>query len=325
MTLRAPLACLFALCAATSSCTDGSALPPDRSAIPVEVSVRFRRSCNGTDQQTYDTTCLAAVRLVARTEGKNIVRCETIDERPANLREFIRAETPYISFGTFTDRGEISLALQGLHDVRPGEDGGVSDPCASGADESTWLFFGESKPVDLASFAVVDAGVTRKIIEIPIDCRDCTNGCETLGTPVCPVNRTSFCVPASENLTCEKPCADDDACFEQALTCDLDLGRCEQDSAQPGEFCEACTSDADCDAEGEYSCVGLPTESVGLCARTCPRTQCPNGSICKQLFHNLRRIDGTPVDAGAADAGDDDGGVPDSGVTDGGVTDGGAP
>jgi hypothetical protein len=304
---------LVALATLCPSCTGGEGPPPDRSAIPVEVSLRFRRSCNGTDQQTYNTTCLAAVRLVARTEGKSVVRCEVLDERPANLREFIRAEVPYIAFGTFADRGDITLSLQGLHDVRPGQDAGVADPCASGADESTWLFFGESKPIDLASFAAVDAGVVRRVIEIPIDCRDCTNGCETLGTAVCPVNRTSFCVPASENLTCEKPCANDESCFEEALTCDIERGRCEQDTASPGEFCAACTSDADCDAEGEYACVGLPTATVGLCARTCPRTQCKNGSICKQLFHNLRRIDGTPVDAGSLDGGVIDGGANDAG------------
>lgn len=331
MRTRALFAVLVA--AASIACPGTGTTTPDPSPIPVEVGLRFRRSCNGTDQQTFDTTCLAAVRLVARTEGEDVVRCAVIDERPANLQEFLRAETPYISFGTFTDRGEITLSLQGLHDVRPGQDGGVVDPCASGADESTWLFFGQSKPVDLASFAVVDGGTARKIIEIPIDCRDCVNGCETLGTPACPVNRTSFCVPASENLSCGKPCADDESCFDSALTCDLDRGRCDEETAFPGELCASCTSDADCEAELDYACVGLPSATEGLCAQTCPRNVCPNGTICKQLFHNLQRINGAPVvdagvdagpnDAGPSDAGPNDAGPNDAGPVDGGVQDGG--
>lgn len=304
-------AALLVVVVSTAGCPNP--LDPGTTPHPAELNLqlRLRPSC-GFDTADYKTSCLAAVVVIVReprdadgNKGDEIQRaCGAFSSPPADLQTLVLSEDPYVTFGSLTTEGSVVFEILGLHNkASPTEvDGGPLDPCADidEADPSHWLFFGESAdPFDLGTLQ--DADASSAVVEIPVDCRDCENGCVQLGQPTCPVNPISFCVPGSANLTCEKPCSDPSDCFEGLLeTCDEERQRCDQDSAEPGGFCSYCTNDGDCLVNDGFFCVGLPGETFGLCAQRCPQNRCVNGTKCNRLGNRLRRIDfaSSPDDGG---------------------------
>ena len=277
---------VIVLAGALAACTgsDGELLDEPPPAGELSISLRFRPSC-GFNLAQYETSCLSAVRLTARGEnGTTTSRCTNLADRPSNLESFVFTDEPAAQVQLLSNMGEVVFEVRGIHDKNL--DDGLA-PCSRADEPSAWLFFGESEPFDVKVFEDRDAGP--QSVVVPLDCRDCEGGCQQLGTQLCPVSPASYCVPGSASLTCEKPCANDDGCFEQTLSCDVDRGRCDQDSAPPGGFCSECTSSADCDTG--YFCVGLPGEDVGLCAERCPLNRCKNGTKCNRLGNDLQLID----------------------------------
>lgn len=295
---------------ALAGCPDPPA--PGTTPDPARLSIRLRlrQSC-GFDIAEYDTSCLAAVQIeLKKTLTGDLAGrgCAVLDTRPANLQRFLFDDEPHVSFGTLASEGEVIFEMRALHDKNLPPDAGPELLCEDeGELFENWLIFGQSAPFDLGQLQDADAGVV--VVDVPIDCRDCTAGCSQLGQATCPTNPISFCVPGSANLNCEKPCEEHEDCFEGALTCDVDAGTCIQASADVGRdyFCKVCTSDEDClplpdDDEGFFNfgtfCVGIPGEPTGICAPRCPQNPCAVGTKCNRLGNRLRRVVPAPVDGG---------------------------
>lgn len=279
-------------------------------AAQVDIRLRLRASC-GFDTAQYDTGCLQALMLIIHAErGGNERRfCEPLETPPDNLQRLVFAGTPQLITGALAGDGEVWFELIGLHDKNPdGADAGVQALCDDADNFENQLFFGRSQRLDLGALQDGDAGAV--LWEIPVDCRDCDEGCVQLGQPTCPINPISFCVPGTSSLTCERPCQNDQNCFEGAMQC-VDES-CDRTSVPyTGAFCDACASDDDCDPTGTLDpamggvqtfCVGLPGATTGLCAPRCPAQFCSNGSRCNRLGNRLRRI-GAETSSTAVDAG----------------------
>lgn len=269
--------------------------PPPLSQEPAQVALRLRvkGSC-GLSPVLFDTQCLAAVDLqVIDERGRTRARtCVSVADRYEDLGALLSAATPALQLGSIDSDEPVRFRILGLHD-RGALSGGAPDTfCAAAEADAHWLFWGESAAVDLSFVAEADG--ERYAIAIPIDCRDCQNGCATLGTPQCPATfPLSYCVPYALGLSCERRCDSDDECFEGAHVCDADAGRCDPAEGHPetgntGGFCYPCQSAADCDVG--YDCVAETGQTEGICVRRCPADRCLEGATCRRLGADLRLL-----------------------------------
>lgn len=271
---------------AAAGCDDPP--PPDLTPANVNITIRARPSCEKGLLDAYDTTCLKGLLFQVLSDSGGVVQreCVRLDRTFPNLQAFFGANEPLVRMGSLTSTGRVRFVLRGLHDVITGADGGSPDVCDTALDSRNWLFFGSSLAFDLSSLDGADAGTVN--VTIPLDCRDCDRGCETLGTNTCAVSTPSYCVPA--NLDCTYPCSADDACFEATLTCDPNTGRCDVESGPPGETCDLCTAPTDCGPD--YTCVGEQGATTGVCALPCPSNRCINGTRCNRLGNDLQIVTG---------------------------------
>jgi hypothetical protein len=309
--------CLCAL-VASSSCTPRET--PNLEPVQISLGLRPKPSCD-ISPVLYDTQCLAGVQLVVEPTGTSpkSESCRDLSaaERSPTLAALLTREEPVIATATLADRGTVVFKVRGIHDQGLPDDG--TTPCDNAEQPQHWLFWGESAPVDLAALAAADGGTPTVNVNIPIDCRDCAGGCTSLGTASCPSRfPASYCVPFSPGFSCSRRCDTDDECFEGAIACDADTGRCDDTSGDPGTgftggFCFPCEGPADCDVG--YTCVGAPGASDGLCVRDCPLNRCVAGATCQRLGADMVLFTGsaeqTDADAGPdVDAGGADSGAP---------------
>lgn len=156
----------------------------------------------------------------------------------------------------------------------------VSEPWRCQGATSDLMLWGRSRPTSLAP----DGGEIR--LEVELECRA---GCDCLELgrrPTCPVDmRESACIAGaggSSAFNCAKDCTSDQKCFEGALRCDVDAGRCDPVIASPTEplpFCARCQHSSEC---LDQLCVGRRSEDggYGYCSRSCPDYGCPQGASC---------------------------------------------
>lgn len=281
---------LLAAVVFASACSPAA---PDQKPIALSLGLRPKPSCDLTPVQ-YTTECLAAVEVVIQPEsGASPQRtCVPLEgeKRFANLADLLTAEDPVIRFATLSGRGPLVFKVRGIHDLALGG----QDPCDASTSSQHWLFWGESLPVDVDG-AAADGGVVD--VTISIDCRDCQGGCQRLDTPQCPARLPpSYCVPFSSGFSCARRCDNDEECFEGAITCDLEGGRCDPaggapDTGDTGGFCFPCADSGDCDVG--FSCVGAPNATQGLCTRDCPLNRCLSGATCRRLGATLVVLSGS--------------------------------
>ncbi len=280
--------------AVLSACTPSL---PSRPAAGLTLQIGTRQSCGLFSGLDYDTSCLAAVAVVARSvPDRRIVHesCVTLSERKAELGQILRGE-PLIDVAGLSASGVVTFELRGLHDS--GEPG--VDRCADVANFRHWLLWGESDPVDLGA---LDKDGGSQLVRIVVDCRDCAFvcaagdcfGCQGIDETRCQAALPeSFCVPGV-NFQCGKRCDNDGDCFEGARRC-LASGTCDT-VEQTGELCSPCAFVGGivdgCD-EG-FTCVGPPGASQGFCAPSCPETFCPTGTRCNRIGNNLGVVGSTP-------------------------------
>jgi hypothetical protein len=286
---------------------------PDEMVETTPLTISLRPLFNGTscgDVNRYDTSCLAAVRLVARYGEQDSLekqsRCSAIELPPDTLEDFVFTESPDVVLGTLSDQTEVSFELYGVHDKwSEGPDDIITDPCASADLPKTWLFFGRSEILNLAEATASD--VSRITVDLRVDCRDCQRGCETLreiddnsGIMICPLNPTSYCVPTANGWgsgLCEgQPCSADNECFSGALTCGENRV-CDTTTFQEGEFCAHCSENQSCDPG--FECVRPSGSALGICAQRCPTDGwCPHATSCRRLGNNLYLMNTESSDAG---------------------------
>lgn len=291
--VAASLASLLATLLVTGAILACPTAPTPRPPVDLSLQLGTRQSCGLFSGLDYDTSCLAAVHIIARDEDTRQVvfeRCVTLDERRDQLGEILRGAPIFEGGGLSTDR-VVRFELRGLHDRS------VDDPCDDTADVDQWLLWGESDAVDLRAFDAPGGG-TR--VPVVVDCRDCgfaceggdCFGCAGLGAGTCPVEMPpSFCVPGV-SFVCGKRCEVDDDCFEGARRC-TENKTC--DTTEPtGALCSPCSLQdgvaVGC-AEG-FACVGPPGATQGFCAEACPDTFCPAGTRCNRVGNNLAIIGG---------------------------------
>lgn len=273
-----------------AACQD--ALPP-RPPATLSVQLGTRQSCGLFSGLDYDTGCLAAVYVAARSVPSGLIlleRCVVLDERKADLGQILRG-APLLETAGLSATGVVVFEVRGLHDAA---DVGA-DRCATANIVDHWLFWGESDPVDLATLNDDGGAIATRIF---VDCRDCgfdcaagdCFGCQGIGE-TCPATLpTSFCVPGVA-FRCDKRCEEDGDCFEGARRCDD--GTCDT-LDETGELCSPCVLNGDvvdgCN-EG-FACVGPPGATQGFCAMSCPDNFCPDGTRCNRVGNNLSIIGG---------------------------------
>ena len=263
---------------------------------PIKLSLRLatRASCGNLSGLDYDTGCLAAIYLRALGENRQtlVEDCVTLTDRPADLRELLSGE-PSNTLEGLSANQVVTFEVRGLHDT------GLTPAVAATLCDQTdlsdrWLFWGESAPIDLATYDSTTPGST--VVPLVIDCRDCAEdcaegrcfGCNAMDDDVCPATfPPSFCVPAVD-FVCAKRCDSDDDCFEGARACVTD--RC--DVTDPsGPLCAPCNPSGGAACAEGYTCVGPPGAQNGFCAEPCPDTPCVNGTKCTRVGNNLDVID----------------------------------
>jgi len=263
-----------------------------RPAVSLSIQIGTRQSCGVFSGFDYDTSCLSAVYVVVRDADTRTVlseKCTNLTTRTPELGEILRGE-PVVDFGGISTQGAAVFEVRGLHDK--GEPG--VDRCENVADDSHWLFWGESDVVDLGA---LDKDGGNALVRVVVDCRDCAFTCEpgdcfgcfALGS-TCPLALPeSFCVPGVA-FQCDKTCNVDDDCFEGARTC-LPNKRC--DTVEPtGGLCSPCAligGVVDGCGEG-FTCVGPPGSTQGFCAEGCPDHFCVQGTRCNRIGNNLITI-----------------------------------
>lgn len=276
---------------------------------PITLSLKpFFNSASCGDANQYDTSCLAAVRLVARfgdsDDQQRQIRCTALDETIATLEDFVFSESPNVVMGMLAEHEQVTFEVYGIHDKWNEDTSAViDDPCSDSDLPKTWLFFGRSDLVDFKS--LTESEKTYVEIEVKIDCRDCERGCATLNERaegsnilICPNNPTSYCVPTTNgwngSLCAGQPCSSESECFEGALQCDTD-GFCDPATYNEGEFCALCNETQSCDPG--FACVRPSGSQDGICARKCPLDQwCPSATSCRRLGNNLLLVSSEPED-----------------------------
>ncbi|HEY1097987.1 MAG TPA: hypothetical protein VGF99_03625, partial [Myxococcota bacterium] len=237
--------------------------PTPRPPASIALQVGTRQSCGVFSGLDYDTSCMSAVSVVARSVPDRRIVLETcidLEQRRAELGQILRGE-PIIDVAGLSTEGVVTFELRGLHDL--GDPG--ADRCTDVANFRHWLLWGESDPVDLGALDV-DGG--SRLIRMVVDCRDCAFsvdcpagdcfGCRGIDGAQCLAELPeSFCVPGV-NFQCGKRCDDDGDCFEGARRC-RDDGTCDT-AEQTGDTCSPCALvDGVVDGCNEgFTCVGPP-------------------------------------------------------------------
>jgi hypothetical protein len=287
---------------ALAACTPPPSPPPP---AEMTLSLRPKGSCILSGGPVlYTTQCLAALQLTIERNGLVVSRsCTAFDgeNRVANLGDLVN-KGDAVRFATWANQGTVVFKLRGIHDAALPAG---ADPCDPDVSQSQWLLWGESAPTDLGQLQSPDASTLA--VDIPIDCRDCARGCDNLGDAQCPtLLPSSYCVPFAAGFSCERRCDDDEECFEGAVSCSDDTGRCAPSLGTPGdgltgEFCFPCRSNNDCDPD--YFCVAAPGQSEGLCTQLCPLRRCLRGATCRRVGSNLVVLRDVVTDAGPTDGG----------------------
>jgi len=268
---------------------------PTVEPIAREISVRplFKPSC----RVMCGSTCLACVdtllAFATDADGVSLVetQCQNVRGRWETLCDLtLGSEITVLSNVPTSKPVVVELrayrnSAASLPDA--GGDGGpqctapaISEPwsCQSGVSEM--MLWGRSRPTSLAP----DGGVSR--LEIELECRA---GCDCLDLgrrPTCPAGlRDSACIAGAGGaaaLNCAKECTSDQKCFEGALRCDIDAGRCQpviDNPTAPLPFCARCQHGSEC---LDNFCVGRRGEDggYGYCSRSCPDYGCPQGASC---------------------------------------------
>jgi hypothetical protein len=282
---------LFAACpGGNGSDADGGPDP-----LGVSVSLTFKPSC-GAFAGSYKADCISALVLVAEdADGVEIDRsCTPLGPCEDCLSDRLGVLTDLVLSGevarlpNLPTQKDVVMRVIALHDV-DAPDG--ADPCANQS-SSRWLMWGRSKRADFS----VDAGTLQ--VNVPVECRQCTRGCDGVGE-TCPVDfPNSQCIPASadppEVLGCDRVCDPDNpaTCFDGDLVCDPNLGRCEIPIPTYRGFCRSCRTSDEC-ASG-FGCVIPIGKDEGLCSPVCPQTICKSGAICTPVGQGTawRRVGG---------------------------------
>jgi hypothetical protein len=262
---------------------------------PVQFSLQLatRQSCGVLSGLDYDTSCVAAVyvKVFDPTKRELFSECKVLDARSADMRALLSRDEPIISVRGLSATGTVTFEVRGFHDVGAAP---AANPCDEPNDNTNWIFWGQSDPVDLAEY---DDGEGPPLVRVVLDCRDCSAdvdgdqvfGCVGLHADVPdagPVDETcgpdfppSFCVPV---VACDKGCESDDDCFQGARACIG--GTCDTD-VLTGELCSPC---GDLIACGDnFVCVRKPGQDP-FCAPTCPGLDpCATGTKCNRLGNNL--------------------------------------
>jgi hypothetical protein len=265
---------------------------------PVQFSLQLatRQSCGVLSGLDYDTSCVAAVYVKAFDPSKVELfsECKVLDDRSDDMRELLSRDEPIISVRGLSAQGVVTFEVRGFHDVDP--DPEADPPCANPNNNSNWLFWGQSDPIDLATY---EDGEGPPLVRVVLDCRDCSAdvdgdevfGCVGLHTDPPdgggPVDETcgpdfppSFCVPV---VACAKGCTVDDDCFQGTRTC---INNTCDTEALTGELCSPC---GDLIACGDnFVCVQKPGDEEGFCAPACPGVDpCATGTKCNRLGNDL--------------------------------------
>lgn len=285
---------------------------PDVATTPHEITVRlrFKASCGQFSATSYDASCLAAVRVEAVDAEDDVVAqaCQRFDgDRPSTLGDVIFSDDVAVVMGGLSDHATVAIRVLGMQDFG-------TDPCAP-VDTKEALFWGQSRLVDVARIGA-DGG--SNVVDVPIECRDCEQGCDAgtcrgclvVENGYCPAERPlGFCVP--EDGLCARLCGDDDDCFEGQMDCDEIAHRCRPFDAQGG-LCTQCELNDAGVPEGctpPYECLGAtPTSRRGVCGAPCAEfAPCARGAKCVELLHGIFLVRQAPsilaVDAGQPDAG----------------------
>lgn len=300
--VRGVAACLGAMLLWMPLACDAEPLEA-RDPVQLSLHLRTKGSC-GLSPVLFEGSCLAALEVrVQDLAGRTLSRhCEVLAPRSDTLADLLSRTEPALAFGTLTSQGKVIFRVTGIHDAGELASSSPAALCALADRSRHWLFWGESKPVDLGEFASLDAIDSRVVV--PIDCRDCTGGCETLATPQCPAAMpVSYCVPYALGLSCTRRCDNDEECFEGRVTCAEEGSRCDASLGDPttgntGGFCYPCRSSADCDLD--FACVAPIGQSEGLCAPRCPDNRCLDGALCMRLGADLQLLGPGGPRAGAA-------------------------
>ena len=231
---------VWLLLALILACGETEPLPPK--VIPGEIKtitlkLRFKDSCASGFICNYDASCMSAVQLVAKRTSDNselgtsctpLGTCEEcLSPRLDVLCDMIFgqviAELPALSL-----EEDFYLEVRGLHDAA-----GDTDVCAQPS-TSKWLMWGETASLDVTNLS------SRTVAEVVVECRYCDGGCAGLDS-LCPLEMpTSNCLPS---LECNKNCdaSVENSCFDGALICNADTGKCEIPAGQTG-FCSPCAT-----------------------------------------------------------------------------------
>lgn len=287
---RGPLAFVVVLVCVLGDC---SPRVDPRPAAQFSLQLATRQSCGVLSGLDYDTSCVAAVYVKAFDPSKVELfsECKVLadDDRSADMRALLSREEPLISVRGLSATGVVTFEVRGFHDV-----GFTGNPCATPNDNRNWIFWGQSDPVDLATYNDSEGP---PLIRVVLDCRDCSadvdgdevfgcvglNAGEPDGGPVdetCgPEFPASFCVPV---VACAKGCTTGDDCFQGARTCVANT--CDTDTLT-GELCSPC---GDLIACGDnFVCVEKPGQDP-FCAPACPGVDpCATGTKCNRLGNNL--------------------------------------
>jgi hypothetical protein len=268
-------------------CDEPQPTPPG--GLDLGVRLRFKGSCGQVPTQ-YEAGCLAALQVLVTSSGRTLHEaCVELDadDRPADLAGVV--QLPPIKLATRDDVGDVIFEVRGVHDSGLLGDAGPGAICADNR-EVNWLFWGESKPTDLATLE------DPATVEVRLDCRVCEDGCAGVGQSCPAVLPESYCVPFQVGFSCNRLCDDDSECFEGNILC-LDQGgqtRCDPRQTPDGNtggFCFPCEGPGDCDVAGGFTCVGPPGADTGVCTVACPFERCVNGALCQPLGNDLVRIE----------------------------------
>jgi hypothetical protein len=269
---------------------------PEPVAREISIKPLFKPSC----RLLCGSTCLACVDtlLAFATDADGVAlvdaQCHDVRGRWETLCDLTLGSEITVLSNVPTSK-PVVIELRAFRNPEAslpdaGVDGGprcnapaVSAPWSCQEDTNDLMLWGRSRPTSLAP----DGGVSR--IEVELECRA---GCDCLDLgrrASCPLDlRASACLAGAGGprpLDCAKDCMADTDCFESALRCDVDAGRCDPVIANPSEslpYCARCQHSEEC---RDMFCVGRSGEDggYGYCTRSCPDNSCPRGASCSPV------------------------------------------